>query len=354
MVVYTLEQRWEILRHYFENHGNVVECVRKLRTDFGRREAPSAPYVRYLVKKVKETGILIDKPKREKPKTVRTPENIAAVAESVREAPSTSIHRRSQQLNISETSLRRILHKDLGMTPYKVQLVQELKPTDHPMRFRFAKWACDRLTEDADFAKKIIFSDEAHFDLGGYVNKQNCRIWGTENPHAYIEKPTHPKRVTVWCGFWSRGIIGPFFFENEQGVAVTVNGDRYRAMLNEFLFTKIEEDDIGNIWFQQDGATCHTAEATLDVLRPVFEDRIISRRADVVWPPRSCDLTPLDYYLWGAVKDKCYADKPETIDALKDNIREAIGEIQLHTIDNVLKNWTDRVGYTAWPAEAAI
>ena len=56
-------------------------------------------------------------------------------------------------------------------------------------------------------------------------------------------------------------------------------------------------------------------------------------------------MTPLDYYLWGAAKDKCYADKPETIDALKVNIREAIGEIQLPTTDNVLKNWTDRVGY---------
>ena len=67
---------------------------------------------------------------------MRTPENIAAVAESVCEAPSTSI--RSQQLNISETSLRRILHEDLGRTPYKVQLVQELKPNDHTMRFRFA------------------------------------------------------------------------------------------------------------------------------------------------------------------------------------------------------------------------
>ena len=51
MVVYTLKQRWKILQHYFENHGNVAECVRKLRTDFGRREAPSASYVRYLVKK---------------------------------------------------------------------------------------------------------------------------------------------------------------------------------------------------------------------------------------------------------------------------------------------------------------
>ena len=77
----------------------------------------------------------------------------------------------------------------------------------------------------------------------------------------------------------------------------------------------------------------------------MFEDRIIRRRAYVVWTPRNCDLTPLDYYLWGAVKDKCYADKPETIDALKDNIREAIDEIQLHTIDNILKNCTHRVGY---------
>ena len=128
-------------------------------------------------------------------------------------------------------------------------------------------------------------------------------------------------------------------------MAVTVNGERYRSMLNEFLFTKIEEEDIGNIWFQQDGATCHTAEATLNVLRPVFKDRIISRRPEVVWPPRHCDLASLDYYLWRALKDKCYADKPEVIDALKDNIREAISEIQLHTIDNVPKNWTDRVGY---------
>ena len=72
------------------------------------------------MRKVKETGIHIDKLKCEKPKTVRTPENTAAVAQIMCEASSVSIHRCSQQLNISETSLRRILHKDLGMTPYKL------------------------------------------------------------------------------------------------------------------------------------------------------------------------------------------------------------------------------------------
>ena len=71
---------------------------------------------------------------------------------------------------------------------------------------------------------------------------------------------------------------------NEQGAADTVNGEHYRAMLNEFLFRKIEEDD----------------NVRTDLLRTVFENRIISRNSDVNWPPRSCDLTPLDYFLWGS------------------------------------------------------
>ena len=87
------------------------------------------------------------------------------------------------------------------------------------------------LQKMAILAKKINFSHEAHFYLGEYVNKRNCRIWGRE-------KPTHLKRVSVWCGFWSRGSFGSFFLQNEQGEAVTVNDDRYKAMLNEFLFTK--------------------------------------------------------------------------------------------------------------------
>ena len=75
--------------------------------------------------------------------SVRTPENIAAVAESVCEAPSTAIHRHSE----------RILHKD-GMTVVwrQVQLVQELKPwIDHPMRFRFAKVFSIIIQKDCTF-----------------------------------------------------------------------------------------------------------------------------------------------------------------------------------------------------------
>ena len=79
-------------------------------------------------------------------------------------------------------------------------------------------------------------SDEAHFDLGGYVNMQDCRIWDSENPKMIIRKPLYPQRVTVWYGFWAGGMIGPYFFENEARAAVSVDGLRYRTMIYEFLW----------------------------------------------------------------------------------------------------------------------
>ncbi|GFX28363.1 uncharacterized protein TNCV_596761 [Trichonephila clavipes] len=89
--------------------------------------------------------------------------------------------------------------------------------------------------------------------------------------------------------------------------------------------------DSNNGAFQQDGATCHTARATIDLLKDTFGDRLISRFAPVKWPPRSCDSTPLDYFLWGYVKSLVYADKPQTLDHLEDNIRRVIADIRPQT-----------------------
>ena len=100
-----------------------------------------------------------------------------------------------------------ILVKKKGQTP-------PLKDVQTNKQFRFFPFF--QKTPILVKQNKIIFSDEAHFHLGGYVNKQNCRICSTENPHAYIEMPAQPKRVTVWCGFWSSGVIASFLFENEQ------------------------------------------------------------------------------------------------------------------------------------------
>ncbi|GFU74003.1 uncharacterized protein TNCV_1641302 [Trichonephila clavipes] len=99
------------------------------------------------------------------------------------------------------------------------------------------------------------------------------------------------------------------------------------------------------LWFQQDGATCHTARATIDLLKDTFGDHLISRSGPVNWPPRSCDLTPLDYFLWGYVKSLIYADKPQTLDHLEDNIRRVIADIRPQMLEKVIENWMSRLDY---------
>ncbi|GFU74407.1 uncharacterized protein TNCV_2525761 [Trichonephila clavipes] len=131
----------------------------------------------------------------------------------------------------------------------------------------------------------------------------------------------------------------------DEGHNVTVNGDRYRAMITNFFIPELNNHYVQELWFQQDGATCHTARATIDLLKDTLGDRLISRFGPVNWPPRSCDLTPLNYFLWGYVKSWVYADKPQTLDHLEDNIRRVIADTRPHMLEKVIENWTSRLDY---------
>ncbi|GFX27514.1 uncharacterized protein TNCV_4995691 [Trichonephila clavipes] len=116
-------------------------------------------------------------------------------------------------------------------------------------------------------------------------------------------------------------------------------------MITNFFIPELNNHDVQELWFQQDGATCHTARATIDLLKDTFGDRLISRFEPVNWPPRSCDLTPLDYFLWGYVKSLVYADKLQTLDHLEDNIRRVIADIWPQMLEKVIENWTSRLDY---------
>ncbi|GFX16176.1 uncharacterized protein TNCV_4704311 [Trichonephila clavipes] len=179
---------------------------------------------------------------------------------------------------------------------------------DHQARRRFVEWAQNEIAVAPDFHKRILFSDEAHFWLNGYVNKQNCRIWSEANPQVYVETPLHPEKLTVCHDYYN------------------------------FFIPELNNHDVQELWFQQDGATCHTARATIDLLKDPFSDRLISRFGPVNWPPRSWDLTPLDYSLWGYVKSLVYADKPQTLDHLEDNIRRVIADIRPQMLEKVIEN----------------
>ncbi|GFW64103.1 hypothetical protein TNCV_708081 [Trichonephila clavipes] len=77
----------------------------------------------------------------------------------------------------------------------------------HQARRKFVEWTQNEIAVVPYFHKRILFSDEAHFWLNGYVNKQNCRIWSEANPQVYVETPLHPEKLTVWCALWAGGIL---------------------------------------------------------------------------------------------------------------------------------------------------
>ncbi|GFW47822.1 putative LOC100569746 [Trichonephila clavipes] len=116
-------------------------------------------------------------------------------------------------------------------------------------------------------------------------------------------------------------------------------------MITNFFIPELNNHDVQELWFQQGGATCHTARPTIDLLKDTFGDHLISRFGPENWPPRSCDLTPLDYFLWDYVKSLVYADKPQTLDHLEDNIRRVISDIRPQMLGKVIENWTSRLDY---------
>ena len=123
---------------------------------------------------------------------------------------------------------------------------------------------------------------------------------------------------------------------------MTVNSDRYVNMLEEFFLPRIDELDLGDIWFQQDGATAHTSRASMAVLREHFPERLISIRGDLEWPARSPDLSPCDFYLWGYLKSRVYVNRLRSLQDLKANIREEIANIPADTLVWVMANARNR------------
>jgi hypothetical protein len=129
----------------------------------------------------------------------------------------------------------------------------------------------------------LMMSDEAHFHLDGYVNKQNCRFWAAENPRELHQRPLHTAKVSVWCGISKGGIVGPYFFK--EGATVTVTSELYVKMQRNFLRPQLRNLRVNmeEMWFQKDGATAHAARASMTV-RQRFPQRALSRFGDVPWP----------------------------------------------------------------------
>lgn len=220
---YSNQEKAEMVEDYFKKGDDATLAARAWSSKHKNERKPSLATFSNLAGKFRRTGSVWDDKDAMKTSKikVRTPDIIDQVRERISVDSSTSTRSIARDLDISQSTAHHIMKKDLGLTPYKLQTFQALGDKDIKKRYDFAANTCQAIDEKKLDPHKIVFTDEAHFHLDGYVNKQNYRIWGTEKP-AIRTKPLHPERVTAWAGMSSKGIIGPIFIDGNR----TVDGRR--------------------------------------------------------------------------------------------------------------------------------
>ena len=306
---YSGEQRAFYVTHVSTTRSATTD-QRKYRTRFNKAP-PKVDTIKKWHAKFLETGSTTTPRKPPQP-TVLTTQTIETVEDHFGSHPHDSVRRASLFLDIKKTTLHRAL-KTSKFHPYKVQNVQMLKQNDKQLRLHFAQDQIERISSHPDYLSFVTFSDEAHFHLDGRLNKQNCRFWSKSNPNWTNEEALHSPRTTVWAALSKNCTYGPFFFDQN------VTSDMYLQMLHEKFWPQVEEKGLQeSIVFMQDGAPPHWGLNVRHFLDEQLPNRWIGRGSQSMpWPPRSPDLTPCDFFLWGFVKSKVYAERPQNIQELK-------------------------------------
>ena len=207
-------------------------------------------------------------------------------------------------------------------------------------------WINQKLECTPSWINHIWFSDEAYFHLNNAVNNHNYISWGSEQPEEVTEKQLKGPKVTAFVAFNARhGLLGPYWFE-EGGKTVTVNAARYRDVIKIFyddLSETLSEGQLPMAWFMQDGAPPHTAHETIAYLRGLFKTRHLALGTDYEWFPHSLDLNSLDFWLRGAAKQTKFADKPRSLDDIKQNVIHYIQHVSPQTVRKVGQNFAIRI-----------
>jgi hypothetical protein len=315
---------------------SITVVKRKLQAEFGS-DSPGEVCIRETFKRFCETASVDDRSRSGRP-TAMTEEKIDEIRQICENSPQSSVRVVAQASSSPSTTVYRIMTEHLLLKPYKMQFLQQLYEEDFQDRVEM----CEKLIpmlEDAGNKEKFFFSDEATFYLNGLVNKHNVRYWSQDNPHATIETVMKSPKLNVWCAMSENRLIGPFFFDCD-----TVSGENYLSMLQDFWIPEVRRLHIlRSIIFQQDGAPAHWYGKVRQLLHNMFPNRWVGRDGPIRWAPRSPDLTPLDFFLWGYLKDNVYKTSMKDLNELKARIANEIRMISKETLCNVFSNILKRM-----------
>lgn len=290
---------------YHMGGENMNEARRLFEAQYGR--SPNERTILGAVQRFRESGTFTPRLETGRPRQ-HPPAVDEAVLSFFAEHPMASLKEAAASLHVHPSYVWQLL-RDEGLHPYHFTRVQELASTDFAPRVEFCRWLTRRPS------RHILWTDECTFSRVGMFNHRNTHYWAAENPH--VVRPDHFQRrfsVNVWGGLIEGSLLGPIFLER-------LNGDSYLQFLQEQLpdlLAEVPLSDRRQMWFQQDGAPAHFQTRVRDYLDMRFMDRWIGRGGAVGWPPRSPDLTPMDFHVWGRVKDLVYRHDGHTIANVED------------------------------------
>lgn len=246
--------------------------------------------------------------------------------------PHASIRTVARQTDISRSTVHRILKNNL-FHPFKLHCVQELKPSDPERKLQFISEIVCLYDQDSNILNNILWTDESLFNNNGMVNRHNAHYWNDTNPFWTRETKSQVRwSINVWCGILNNTLIGPYFYEG------TLTGVRYLDFLENILPLLLENVPLRTrecMWVQQDGAPPHNSNIVKDYLNNTFPLRWTGTNGPVKWPPRSPDLTPLDFFLWGYLKDRVYTEQSSSLENLKERIIVACSSITSEMLKSV-------------------
>lgn len=280
-----------------------------------------------------DTGSVKYKKKKIENRNAVNDENALQVLLHLQENPHLSCRQIADQyIDISKSSVNRIL-KVNKFHPFHIELHQDLYGDDFQNRVTFCNILNEKINQNQNFLENILFSDEAIFKSNAVVNRHNMHYYAVENP-LWLRQINYQNRwsLHVWGGIIGNQIIGPFIFDGP------ITGDPYYNFLtNELpgLLQNVQQDLRENMWYQHDGAPAHFALIVQEYLNNWKTDKWIGRGGSITWPPRSPDLTPIDFFLWGHVKQEVYQTPPTTPDNMKDRIRQCFARISHATLIKV-------------------
>jgi len=272
----------------FAKTTSIVTMQRRCRAMY-HTEPPKDKTIREWYMKFQQSGCLCAAKRTGRPRP--SAETVESVRETLVRSLQKSTYRASQELQMPQSSVWRILRKRLRVKGYRLQLLQALNPHDHNLRLHFCVDFQLRLEEEG-YAEKLVFSDEATFHVCSKVNCHNVRIWGTKNPRETMDHVRDSPKVNVFCAVSSCKVYGPFFFTEP-----TVTSINYLDKLQLWLMSQLQEDSEDFI-FQQDGAPRHfhfDVRAHLNANLPGRWSALLTMTLLLPWPPRSPDLTPCDF-----------------------------------------------------------